>query len=286
VPELPEVEVLCRHLAPLVAGRTIRQVEVRRPKIVLPDTPTNFAAALTGAKILSLTRRAKYLVFTVRAPRSRVTFPLVGHLGMTGRMFVARRGASLPKHTAVVFELDRRQQFVFEDPRVFGRLSRDATPLAALGPEPLGEGFTPELFAAALRRSGQAIKVKLLDQSLVAGIGNIYASESLFRARISPRLAARRLTSGQVRALWQVIREVLSEAIAWGSTVPLRFGPGGAGDGLFYFGQADGNADYYHERLRVYDRAGQPCVVCGTPIRRTVQAARSTFACPCCQARR
>jgi formamidopyrimidine-DNA glycosylase len=286
MPELPEVEVLCRHLAPLVRGRTIRGVEVRRPKIVLPDAPADFAAALTGAKILSLSRRAKYLVFTLRAAGRRERFLLLGHLGMTGRMFVEPPGATLPKHTAVVFELDRRQRFVFEDTRVFGRLSRDTAPLGTLGPEPLGEGFTPEAFAAALRRSSQAIKVKLLDQTLVAGIGNIYASESLFRACISPRLAARRLAPAQVRSLWRTIREVLSEAIAWGSTVPLSFGDGGARDGLFYFGQADGTTAYYHERLLVYDRAGQPCVVCGAPIRRFVQAARSTFQCPRCQSGR
>jgi len=284
MPELPEVEVLCRHLTPLLTGRTIRSVEVRRPKIVLPDTPGSFAEALLGAKLLSLTRRAKYLVFTLRPRGSNRAMPLIGHLGMTGRMFVDRRNAALPKHTAVVFELDRRQRFVFEDPRVFGRLSRDAAPLDSLGPEPLEDTFTPRLFAAALRRSRQAIKVKLLDQSLVAGIGNIYASESLFRARIAPRLAARRLTQAQVHALWLAIRAVLGEAIAWGSTVPLSFGPEGARDGLFYFGQTNGTPNYYHERLLVYDRGGQPCVVCGTAIRRSVQAARSTFSCPRCQA--
>lgn len=270
-------------MAPLVAGRTIRRVDVRRPKVVLPDAPTAFATALTGAKILSLTRRAKYLVFTVRPRDRRPTFLLAGHLGMTGRMFVEPLGGPLPKHTAVVLELDRRQRFVFEDPRVFGRFSRDATPLGALGPEPLGPEFTPERFGEALRRSRQAIKVKLLDQSLLAGVGNIYASESLFRARISPRLAARRLTPLQVHALWREIRAVLAEAIAWGSTVPLSFGSAGSGDGLFYFGQADGSPNYYHERLQVYDRAGEPCCVCGTAIRRSVQAARSTFACPRCQ---
>lgn len=283
MPELPEVEVLCRHLGPLLGGRTIRHVEVRRPKIVLPDAPEEFVAALTGAKILSLARRAKYLVFTLRSARQREEFVVLGHLGMTGRMFIARRGVAMPKHTAVVLELDRQQRFVFEDTRVFGRLSRDASSLGLLGPEPLSDDFTAEAFGAALRKSSQAIKVKLLDQSLVAGIGNIYASESLFRARVSPRLAARRLKPAQVQALWRAIREVLAEAIAWGSTVPLNFADRSTGGGVFYFGQADGSAGYYHERLLVYDRAGQPCAVCGAPIRRTVQAARSTFDCPRCQ---
>lgn len=142
MPELPEVEVLCRHLGPLVTGRTIRSVEVRRPKIVLPDAPGEFATAMTGARILSLARRAKYLVFTLRSARRREEFVVLGHLGMTGRMFVARREVAMPKHTAVVLELDRRQRFVFEDTRVFGRLSRDAGSLDALGPEPLSDDFT------------------------------------------------------------------------------------------------------------------------------------------------
>lgn len=272
-----------RHLAPLVAGRTIRRVEVRRPKLVRPDGPAEFAAALSGAKILGLTRRAKFLVFTLRPRGSRAVVPLVGHLGMTGRMFVTRPETPLPKHAGVVFALSGERQFVFEDARAFGRLSRAIAVLDRLGPEPLEAGFTPDVFAAALRCSRQAIKVKLLDQSLVAGVGNIYASESLFRARIPPRLPACRLRPPQVLALWQAIREVLSEAIAWGSTVPLGFGPEGQRDGLFYFGQADGGAGYYHERLLVYDRAGEPCKACSRPIRRLVQAARSTFYCPGCQ---
>jgi formamidopyrimidine-DNA glycosylase len=116
----------------------------------------------------------------------------------------------------------------------------------------------------------------------VAGVGNIYASEALFRARISPKLAANRLTSGQIKKLWRAIREVLAEAIAGGSTVPLNFGAGKS-DGLFYFGRAPGTPDYYAERLRVYDRTGEPCQDCGRLIKRIVQGARSTFYCPHCQ---
>jgi len=122
----------------------------------------------------------------------------------------------------------------------------------------------------------------LLDQTVVAGIGNIYASEALFRARLSPRLAANRLTFGQIKRLWRAIREVLTEAIECGSTVPLNFG-GGTSDGLFYFGRAPGTPDYYEERLQIYDREGQPCPNCRRPIKRITQAARSTYYCPRCQ---
>jgi formamidopyrimidine-DNA glycosylase len=152
-----------------------------------------------------------------------------------------------------------------------------------LGPEPLGNGFTPETFALALGRSAQPIKVKLLDQRVVAGIGNIYASEVLFRARLSPRRPARRLTAEQVRRLWQAIREVLAEAVKWGSTVPLNGSGAGDRDGLFYYGQTPGTPVFYEERLQVYDRAGEPCRRCGRPIRRIVQAARGTYFCPGCQ---
>ena len=137
--------------------------------------------------------------------------------------------------------------------------------------------------ARALRRSRQAIKVRLLDQTLLAGLGNIYASEALFRARIAPALPARRLTAAQVQRLWRAIRHVLRQAIACGSTVPLNYAGAGLRDGLFYFGRAPGTPDFYQERLRVYDRAGQPCPRCGASIRQRVQAARSTFYCPRCQ---
>jgi formamidopyrimidine-DNA glycosylase len=203
---------------------------------------------------------------------------------MTGRMYLQPAKMPLPKHAAVVLGLGR-QQFVFEDTRYFGRLTLDHSAIAALGPEPLGEAFTTDYFAAALKRSAQAIKVKLLDQQLVAGVGNIYASEALFRAGISPRAPARSLKPPQVARLRQTIRETLREAIKRGSTVPLNYSGEGESDGLFYFGSAPGAPDFYEERLRVYDRAGKPCRVCQTSIKRMVQGARSTFYCPHCQRR-
>ena len=196
-------------------------------------------------------------------------------------MYLVRKNAPLPKHAAVVLELGR-QNFIYEDPRYFGRLTLDLSPLDRLGPEPLVGNFSAAEFARKLKTSRQPIKVKLLDQSLIAGIGNIYASEALFRAGISPRRAANRLTALQSEKLLDCIREVLREAIECGSTIPLNFGAHKS-DGLFYYGSAAGGSDYSHERLLVYDRAGQPCVRCQTPIRRMVQATRSTFYCSRCQ---
>jgi len=283
MPELPEVEVLVRHLRPLLRGKTIRAVQIRRDRVIRPNTALQLKRALRGAKILDLTRRGKFLLFQLRHPRRKESFPLAGHLGMTGRMFVLQPNEPLPKHAAVVLELNRGR-FVYEDQRYFGRLTLDQTSVARMGPEPLSKAFTPKIFAAALAGSTRAIKVKMLDQDLVAGVGNIYASEALFRARIAPQLSAGKLKPLQVRALWRAIRHVLTHAIQFGSTIPLNYGPGGARqDGLFYYGPAAGIANYYEERLRVYDRAGQPCVRCRTRIQRIVQAARSTYFCPQCQ---
>jgi formamidopyrimidine-DNA glycosylase len=286
MPELPEVEVLARHLRPLLCGRTIREIHVRRQDVLLPTSVASFKNSLRGAKFLGLARRGKYLLFELHPnglhpKNSREKIILLGHLGMTGRMFLARKNEPLPKHAAVVLDLGRNN-FVYEDTRYFGRLTLDLSSVERLGPEPLDENFTPEIFARELKRSRQPVKVKLLDQSLVAGVGNIYASEALFRAGISPRRAANRLTPGQVKKLRRAVRTVLAEAIACGSTIPLNFSAGRS-DGLFYFGSTAGRKDFTTERLQVYDRAGKPCLHCGTPVKRIVQAARSTFFCPRCQ---
>ncbi len=279
---MPEVEVLVRHLEPLLHGRTIRAVRVRRAKVVAPVSVPRFTQVLRGATFRGLTRRGKYLLFKLQKARQVEPLMLVGHLGMTGRIYLLRAHTPLPKHAAVVLGLGRTN-LIFEDTRYFGRLRLDTSALVRLGPEPLGGEFTVAGFAKGLSRSRQPIKIKLLDQSLLAGVGNIYASEALFRARITPTLPARKLTALQVRRLWRAVRAVLREAVACGSTVPLNFAGVGMRDGLFYFGRAPGAPDFYEERLRVYDRAGRPCRRCGAVIRRRVQAARSTFYCPRCQ---
>jgi len=282
MPELPEVEVLVRHLQPLIRDKTIRGVRVLRTKVLGETSPAKLKRALLGATFVGVSRRGKYLCFKLRSRRQSEPVNLVGHLGMTGRMYLARRCDALPKHAAVVLELGR-ENFVFEDTRYFGRLTLDGDAIAKLGPEPLRDGFTVSYFSTALARSTQPIKVKLLDQTLVAGIGNIYASEALFRAGIPPRLPSCELNVKQLQRLRRAIREVLREAIRFGSTVPLHHGQAADVDGLFYFGRAVDAPDYYEERLRVYGREGESCGRCGALICRIVQAARSTFYCPRCQ---
>jgi formamidopyrimidine-DNA glycosylase len=281
MPELPEVEVLVKHLAPLLKNRKIERVEVRRARTISPTTIDEFTRKLRDATFIQLARRGKYMLFELRG-RDGNEFPLVGHLGMTGRMYLAPQKNALPKHAAVVLGLGA-ENFIFEDTRYFGKLTLDTEAVGVLGPEPLGDDFTIEYFSRALQRSAQPIKIKLLDQQLVAGVGNIYASEALFRAGIAPQLPARRLKPPQIARLRKTIRETLVEAIKRGSTVPLNYSGEGDSDGLFYFGSAPDASDFYEERLRVYDRAGKPCRRCKTPIKRIVQGARSTFYCPNCQ---
>jgi formamidopyrimidine-DNA glycosylase len=172
MPELPEVEVLVRHLRPLMVGRKIRGVEVRRTKVLHPTAPIVLKRQLEGATFQSLERRGKYLLFTLQPARGRQPVQLVGHLGMTGRMFVTTAKAPLPKHTAVVLDFGR-QRFVYEDQRYFGRFTLDLRSVAKLGPEPLSLEFSADYLQRELKRSRQRIKVKLLDQTLVAGVGNI-----------------------------------------------------------------------------------------------------------------
>ncbi|HEX3627481.1 MAG TPA: bifunctional DNA-formamidopyrimidine glycosylase/DNA-(apurinic or apyrimidinic site) lyase [Verrucomicrobiae bacterium] len=282
MPEMPEVEILARHLRPLLRGKTIRGVTVRRERATRPTSPPEFERALAGSKFKDLHRRGKYLLFELepekRSEDRLPDFIVMGHLGMSGRMFIALKGEELPTHAAVIFDLGDRN-FIYEDWRYFGRMSLDLSPLDELGPEP--SEFSPETFAAALKQSRQPIKIKLLDQSLIAGVGNIYASEALFRARISPKLAANHLSRAQAKSLLRAVREVLNHAVKFGSTVPLKT-MSGKSDGLFYFN--DDGEGYYEKRLRVYDRAGKPCVnKCGADIKCITQGARSTYFCPRCQ---
>ena len=278
MPEMPEVEILARHLRPLLRGKTIRSVKVFRERSTRPTPPRQFEKALTGAKFKNLSRRGKYLLFELQPKNTKGKLPVLGHLGMTGRMFLALKKEKPPSHTAIIFDLGG-WNFIFEDWRYFGRMTLDLSPIENLGPEP--SEVSPEAFGQSLKHSRQSIKVKLLDQSLIAGIGNIYASEALFRAGISPKLPANRLSSAQSKKLLHAIRGVLDDAVRFGSTVPLKTMSGKSG-ALFYFDE--GGEGFYEKRLRIYDRAGKPCRNnCGGKIERITQAARSTYFCPRCQ---
>lgn len=281
MPELPEVEMLVRYLEPLLRNKTIHDVEVRRARVSAPTSPQSLKRKLRSSEFAGLTRRGKYLLFNLRAAKTAKPLIVVGHLGMTGRMYLLPHNAELPKHAAVILNLGG-EKFVFEDTRYFGKFTLDTSAIEKLGPEPLSAEFSTEIFSRGLSKSTQPIKVKLLDQTLVAGVGNIYASEALFQAKVSPKVSARRLKVAQIERLRQSVQAVLTEAIESGSTVRLDYDGANGRDRLFYFGSADVSVSY-EERLRVYDREGKPCVVCGTPIRRIVQAARSTFFCRTCQ---
>jgi formamidopyrimidine-DNA glycosylase len=283
MPELPEVEVLAQHLRQLVVGQTICRAQILRPRTCRPDSSRRFIRRVAGHRIDNLERRAKYLLFTLRPSHQRARpCQFLAHLGMTGRLFVQDLAEQLPAYTVAVIELNRGS-LVFQDARTFGRLTLDLSPLERLGPEPLSSAFTAQALAIALKTSRQAIKVRLLDQSVVAGLGNIYASEALFRAGIHPTYPAYRLIRDQVMKLRRAVRAVLRQAIAWGSTVPLNWSGNSSADRLFYYGREAGAPNTTEERLRVYDRAGMPCVRCRTTIQRLVQSGRSTFFCPVCQ---
>jgi formamidopyrimidine-DNA glycosylase len=282
MPELPEVETLVQHLAPLLRHQTIRSVQLLRPKLSAPTKPQQLEHTLAGSQFIELTRRGKYLVFELRPRHQGLPFRLLAHLGMTGRLFLAPTGFPLHKHCAVICHLDRGP-LVFEDPRGFGRFTLDLSPLLRLGPEPLSQGFTCRHLAAALKHSRQPIKVRLLDQSLIAGLGNIYVSETLFRAHISPVTPGNQLTSRQIQALWRAMRWVLSRAIRLGSSLTLDWAGTDSRNRLFYFGHAKDSPGPLRERFHVYDRELLPCTRCRTPIQRISQAGRSSFFCPHCQ---
>lgn len=276
MPELPEVEAFAQWLLPQVRGARLEFVDVPKPRLVRPLRPAAFARALEGCRIVGLRRAGKCLLWDLEHPGGRPEL-LVSHLGMTGVWHVLSEGQPLPRHAAVVFGLAGRR-VVLEDPRQFGhlRLGPDAVP--ALGPEPLAPGFTAERLATVLARCRRPVKVGLMDPARLAGVGNLYASEALFLAGIDPATPADAVDAEAVVRLHGALREVLAAAVdrnlrALHSDHPMLYQQGGASGSPEQGG------------LWVYDRAGQPCHRCGTPIVRLVQAGRSTFWCPRCQTR-
>jgi formamidopyrimidine-DNA glycosylase len=282
MPELPEVETVRSGLAPVMEGQVIARAQVNRPDLRWPFPP-DMAARLTGARVLSLRRRSKYLLADLDRGET-----LLVHLGMSGRMLVsgARVGQFVhdhpapAKHDHVIVDMAGGARITFNDPRRFGAMDLMATAgaeahplLAKLGPEPLGNGFHEAHLAAALAGRRTPIKAALLDQRIVAGLGNIYVCEALFRAGISPRRVAGSLGPRRIARLTRAIRDVLTEAIAAG------------GSSLRDYRQADGELGYFQHAFDVYGREGAPCRKpgCDGRIARLVQSARSSFHCPRCQ---
>lgn len=290
MPELPEVETVRRGLEPVLVGRAFRRVEQRRADLRFP-LPKQFAKRLEGRKVEALDRRAKYLL--ARLDNGEV---LVVHLGMTGRFLIdgAKRAlgefveddAPVPKHEHVVFHLGDGTRVRYNDARRFGLMDlvrgehlEDHALFKGLGIEPLGPALTPEWLAERLKGKTTSIKAALLDQRLVVGLGNIYVSEALHRAGLSPLRRAGSLASKsgkpaeRTAALVAAIGAVLRDAIAAG------------GSTLRDYAGADGRLGRFQHRFKVYDRAGKSCTKkgCGGTVRRIVQGGRSTFYCPTCQ---
>lgn len=282
MPELPEVETVRRGLAPVLEGRVLKRVGARRADLRFPFPP-DFAARLTGRRVTALGRRAKYLLAHLDDGMVWIT-----HLGMTGRWTIEGRALPAgayhaaappdPAHVHVQIETDANVALHYSDPRRFGYMdiiaagALDAHPyFKSLGPEPLGNAFSAAHLEAAFAGKRTSVKAALLDQRIVAGLGNIYVLEALHRAGISPKRLAGNLSRRRVEALAATIRETLAEAIEAG------------GSSISDYAAADGALGYFQHRFRVYDREGAPCGACGGRIRRLVQAGRSSFYCPKCQ---
>lgn len=274
MPELPEVETIVRDLNRLVRGAAIAEVQVVRPDLVTGD-PAHFSEVLRGARIERIDRRAKNILLHLSGTDPEIEWLKV-NLGMTGRLLVQQEDAPEPKHLGVRFVLGDRRRLLYEDVRRFGELSLLSADAwreqeAQLGLEPLSDEFTVEALLELLRRSRSPIKVWLMDQKRVVGIGNIYASEALFHARIRPTKPAHDLSAPAAKRLHDGIQKVLNQAIEFRGTT------------LVDYRDAAGERGSFAARLCVYGREGQPCVRDGTPIRKIVQAGRSTFFCPHCQ---
>ena len=272
MPELPEVETVMRGMQARLEGRLIQRADIRRPDLRWPF-PSNLAARLTGARVLSFRRRAKYILMRLDGGDS-----VLLHLGMSGRITLRPRGKNDPElHEHVVLETDDGWEIAFVDPRRFGSIDLVPTAtedqhrlLASLGVEPLSAALTPKYLKAALANKRTPIKAALLDQTLIAGLGNIYVCEALYRARIPPTALAGTIPT---RRLVPEIKATLTEAIAAG------------GSTLRDYVQPGGELGYFQHAWQVYGREGQPCPACPGPptcagIARITQSARSTFYCP------
>jgi formamidopyrimidine-DNA glycosylase len=286
VPELPEVEVVRRGLQQWVAGRTVATVEVHHPRAVRRhlEGTEHFVDALTGRTFTAAHRRGKYLWLPLAEPDGAPSgTALVGHLGMSGQLLVEKPSAPDEAHLrARLTFTDGGRELRFVDQRTFGGLAVEESPdpeqppprLAHIAIDPLDPGFDVDAFTAALRRRHTEVKRALLDQTLIGGVGNIYADEALWRAGLHGARPTEKLTRAQVAALLDGVRDVLGEALAQGGT---------SFDSLYV--DVNGQSGYFSRFLAVYGQADRPCPRCGTPIRREAFMNRSSYSCPRCQPR-
>lgn len=280
MPELPEVETVCRGLAPVMQGDVIDRLEVNRKDLRFPFPP-GFHKRVQGARVQRLRRRAKFLIAELDRGDA-----LIMHLGMSGRFTINSAATAAfhhvqgpkPAHDHVVFHMRRGARITYNDPRRFGFMElwpvadmADYPRLRDLGPEPLSNHFSTAYLDARLAGKLAPAKAALLDQSVIAGLGNIYVCEALFRAGISPRRQARSLPGRRNARLVPAINAVIGDAIAAG------------GSSISDFSNASGELGYFQNAFQVYDREGAPCMRCGTTIKRIVQSGRSTFFCSQCQ---
>jgi formamidopyrimidine-DNA glycosylase len=262
MPELPEVETVRQDILPFVRGRAIKNIEIIDPRNIKGIKPSQLKQRLVGQKIKDVERRAKYLLFKLASGNY---FSV--HLGMTGRLLFAP-----DDYVKVIFHLSGKRVLYYSDARLFGKIRFfNGYPDLKLGPEPLGRDFTAERFKEMLRQRKTAIKLVLLDQKFIAGIGNIYALESLFRAGIHPRKPANKLSDSEAKKLYHYIKQILAEALGYRGTSDS------------WFLDAHGRKGGFQLRLKVYGREGEPCFKCKTPIKRIVMGQRGTYFCPKCQ---
>lgn len=279
MPELPEVEVVRAGLERHVVGATISAVEVLHPRPVRRHAPgpTDFAAVLTGRTVTAARRRGKYLWLPLAAPGSGADDALLAHLGMSGQMLVQPVGAPDERHLRVRFTLsDAELRFV--DQRMFGGLALSVggaelpPEIAHIAPDPLDEVFDEATFVTRVRRSSSGVKRILLTQTVISGVGNIYADEALWRSRLHGERPGNRLTRAQVLELLANVREVMNDALAQGGT---------SFDALYV--NVNGESGYFDRSLAAYGREDEPCRRCGTLIRRVAFMNRSSYFCPVCQ---
>jgi len=266
MPELPEVETIARKLKPELVGKTILEADLRWPRTLAYPSARKFKQQIKGQKILRVGRRAKYLDFSLSG------FDLLIHLRMSGDLFIKEGKIKPEKHDRLILKLTGDKTLVFNDTRKFGRIWLTANPenvLGKLGPEPLSGDFTPQWLHAALHNKHRQLKPLLLDQTFLAGLGNIYTDEALHIARLHPLAVSDSITANQARALQDAVRKVLEEGIRRN---------GASIDWVYRGGE-------FQNHFRVYDRKGKPCPVCGTKIERIVVGQRSTHYCPKCQMR-